>query len=111
MDKVGKLFLTKQSAQGPDAVQVGQVQGNLTIVQHATINQLIEPEVSKELKAEQSSVLRMLDRTRNRQAILDFMDRQFGTRKVIELQPSQLFRLRRYLETVHARNSARSNTA
>ena len=49
---------------------------------------------------EQSAVLRRLDLLRDRVRVLDFMDRQFGTRMVIQLTPEQLYRLNRYLDVV-----------
>ena len=41
-----------------------------------------------------------MERVPDRIAILDFMEREFRTRMVIELTPAQTFRLRRYVEVV-----------
>lgn len=45
-------------------------------------------------------VLALLDQVPDRIAVLDFMDREFGTRMVIELLPAQVFRVRRYAEVI-----------
>ncbi|GAB6454944.1 hypothetical protein bcgnr5379_63350 [Bacillus cereus] len=37
---------------------------------------------------------------RDRIAVLNFMEDQFGTRMVIHLKPEQLYRLNRYLDVV-----------
>lgn len=46
--------------------------------------------------------LALLDRVPDRIAVLDFMEREFGTRMVIELDTRQLYRLRRYVEVILA---------
>lgn len=40
---------------------------------------------------------------KNRIPVLDFMGREFGTRMVIELTPVQLYRVKRYVETIRER--------
>ena len=35
--------------------------------------------------------------------VLDFMRREFHTAMVIELQPAQVYRVRRYVETINSR--------
>lgn len=92
---------------------------------HITIIQTHSSE-SKETKAteerpsptsaEQSSVLRRLNQLRDRVAVLDFMEREFGTRMVIHLNSEQLYRLNRYLDVVlrdprKAKNTYRKNQA
>lgn len=37
--------------------------------------------------------------------VLDFMRREFGTALVIELQPDQVYRVRRYVEVIHQQAS------
>lgn len=44
--------------------------------------------------------LTLLDQVPDRIAVLDFMEREFGTRMVIELDTRQLYRLRRYVEVI-----------
>lgn len=50
--------------------------------------------------AEQSSTLRRMGQLRNRITVLNFMEREFGTRMVIHLRPEQLKRLNLYLDAV-----------
>ena len=40
--------------------------------------------------------------------VLDFMRREFGTAMVMELQPAQVYRVRRYVETVNSRRRERA---
>lgn len=63
--------------------------------------------VNKPTSHEQSAVLRRMDQLRDRVQVLDFMEREFGTRMVIHLKAEQLFRLNRYLDVVlrDARNA------
>ena len=49
---------------------------------------------------EQSSTLRRMGQVRNRITVLNFMEREFGTRMVIHLKPEQLKRLNLYLDAV-----------
>ena len=50
---------------------------------------------------EQSATLRRLEQVPSKRiAILNFMEREFGTRMVINLKPEQLYRLNRYLDAV-----------
>lgn len=53
-------------------------------------------------KIDQSQVLALMDHLPDRIAVLDFMDREFCTRMVVELDPIQLYRLRRYVEVILA---------
>lgn len=50
--------------------------------------------------AEQSATLRRMGQLRNRITVLNFMEREFGTRMVIHLRPEQLKRLNLYLDAV-----------
>lgn len=51
-------------------------------------------------KTNQSQVLALMDCLPDRIAVLDFMDREFGTRMVVDLDSRELFRLRRYVEVI-----------
>ena len=53
-------------------------------------------------KTDQSQVLALMDQLPDRFAVLDFMGREFDTRMVVELDPKQLYRLRRYVEVILA---------
>lgn len=52
---------------------------------------------------EQRKVLQLMRYVPNQSVVLDFMQREFGTRTVIELAPLQLYRVRRYVETISRR--------
>lgn len=80
------LLTPSQKNKGGGAVQVGQLIGNAT--------------------AAQREVLDLITRVPDRISVLKFMEREFGTGMVIELQPAQLYRLRRYLEVVIAKTGA-----
>lgn len=95
---LGRL-LPKQEVTGKSNVQVGQVGGNVTVINHHHhAPRRATPRASEEQKA----VLRLMDELPDRFVALDFMEREFNTRMVIELKPAQLYRLRRYVETIHS---------
>lgn len=54
----------------------------------------------KPTSSEQSAVLRRMDQLRSRITVLNFMEREFGTRMVIHLRPDQLNRVHLYLDAV-----------
>ncbi|WP_368921826.1 hypothetical protein [Comamonas aquatica] len=56
--------------------------------------------VNQPTSLEQSATLRRMGKLRDRVQVLDFMEREFGTRMVIHLKTEQLFRLNRYLDVV-----------
>lgn len=90
-------LLPKQEVTGNANVQVGKVSGNITVVtnhHHAVVT------ATPKASAQHKEVLRLMERVPDRIAILDFMEREFRTRMVIELSPKQTFRLRRYVEVV-----------
>lgn len=101
-------LLPKQKIQGDGAVQVGKVGGNFTVV---NVTQYQAPAPSEHFhqrngsiaNPEQREVLRMISRLHNKDSIFLFMTRQFGTHMVIDLQPSQLLRVRRYVESINRR--------
>lgn len=107
----------QQKAQGDNAVQIGKVQGevhvnhgdhfhrhnhhsHITVIQASMQAPANEPQVRKPTPSEHSAVLRRMEQLRDRVAVLDFMEREFGTRMVIHLKAEQLFRLNRYLDVV-----------
>ena len=59
-------------------------------------------QANKPQSQQHSAALSRLDQLqyRSRITVLDFMDREFGTRMVIELQIEQLYRLNKYLDVV-----------
>lgn len=88
-------------------VQVGKVDGNGTVINHHHAPRRKAPRASEEHK----NVLRLMDEVPDRIAVLDFMEREFATRMVIELKPAQLYRLRRYVELVVAKVQPQTQTA
>ena len=109
-------LLPKQKVQGDGAIQVGKVQGGMQVVhQH-----YYPPPPSTQASAcavkagaptaahrEVLALMKPLDKAA-RIRVLDFMRREFGTAMVIELAPEQVYRARRYVETI---NSRRRDTA
>lgn len=93
---LGRL-LPKQEVTGKSNVQVGQVGGNVTVVNH---HHHAPRRTSQRASDEHKNVLRLMDEVPDRFAVLDFMQREFATKMVIELKPAQLYRLRRYVEVV-----------
>lgn len=49
---------------------------------------------------EQRTVLQLMKRTGCEGVVLNWMEREMHTRRVVELQPRQLYRLKRYCETI-----------
>ena len=91
-------FLPAQKASGSASVQVGKLEGNITVVhltQHVT-----SPGPRRPVTASQRQVLALMRTVQNEEVILDFMQREFGSRRVIDLSEKQLYRVRRYVETV-----------
>lgn len=104
-------LLPKQKVQGDGAIQVGKVEGGMQVVhQHfysAAPNGLgasrTDDEKAPPATPEQREVLAMmkvLDKP-TRYKVLKFMRDNFGTAMVIELSPSQVYRVRRYVETIN----------
>lgn len=117
-------LLPKQQNSGDGAVQVGRAGGNVKVVhitQHFYTSlarsgserqadpqpiQVSRPDRRKgprgSLSEQQHRILSLLDLVPDRIAVLEFMEREFGTRMVIELDQRQLYRLRRYVEVILA---------
>lgn len=111
--------VTVMSGVGHGNVQVGSAGGNV-VSQHITIIQApsmapaahcadrtgLRPNTppagpaTQPTSIEQSATLRRMGKLRDRVQVLDFMEREFGTRMVIHLKTEQLFRLNRYLDVV-----------
>ncbi len=98
-----RLVLPRQQNKGDGAVQAGRVGGNLTVINHHHGSRNRTTKVVNNhgrSTQEHRAVLQLMDGLRDRIAVLDFMEREFGTRMVIELEPKKLFRLKRYVETI-----------
>lgn len=100
-----KFVLPTQQNTASGVVQAGKVDGNITVINHhhhAPPSVPPSPPQRKTVRAnaEQKAILRLMDEVPDRIAVLDFMEREFDTRMVIELGQPQLYRLRRYIEVV-----------
>lgn len=105
---------------GEGAIHIGQLAGpvtNVHLTQHIYARSLPAPLAATPqpctppppppppaqrpaVTPEQRDVLFLMQKLPDRIAVLDFMQREFDTRMVIELQPVQVYRLRRYVEVV-----------
>ncbi len=90
---------------GTGAVHMGHVQHVTQVHQHFYAAVQPYPGVSPagaRPAATAAQVLALMDRLPEpvRFKVLDFMRREFGTSMVIELQPHQLYRVRRYVEAI-----------
>jgi hypothetical protein len=86
-------------------VQVGRAEGNVTVIhnhvtQHVTHGRMSSPRKGRKATKEQRHVLRLLREVQREDGVLDFMQREFGTRRVIDLAPPELYRVQRYIEVV-----------
>jgi hypothetical protein len=99
-------LLPRQTVRGHSASQIGKVGGNVTIVhltQHlpGSAAQTVQPTRPAGIaNDEQRHVLQLIRQLANSNSVLDFMQREFGTRVVVNLQPAQLYRVRRYVEVI-----------
>lgn len=87
----------EQKAVGKDAIQVGHVEGNLTIVQ---VTQKMRRPRRVPASDKQREALRLLDQLPRRDGVHAFMRREFGTSLVLDLDARQVYRLLRYLSVV-----------
>jgi len=109
-------------SEGDNATHVGKVNGDFAsqqVTMHVTQNfyppqteapetnlsgtggiPVPQPRSRQPTPAEQSAVLRRLDQLINRVPILEFMERDFQTRMVIDLEVAELKRVHLYLDAV-----------
>lgn len=117
-----RQWLPQQKNTGSGAIQVGKAGGDVTVVNitHHAVTHMphihaghaahaghrlspvsVPPPTSPKRQANpaQREVLHLMKQLDDREGlILDFMHREFGTRRVIELNDAQLYRVRRYVE-------------
>ncbi len=103
---IGRLIPT-QTSSGDGGVQIGKMDGDVTnvhLTQHiyATPTPPPSPPPSKRVRAtsEQGQVLALLRQVPDEVVVLDFVEREFGTRYVKHLTPQQCYRVRRYVEVI-----------
>jgi hypothetical protein len=108
-----RQLLPKQKNSGSGVVQVGKA-GDVTVVNitnhtmhmphiHANAGHRLSPvpvsTPKRQATTAQREVLDMMKLLDEREGlVLDFMQREFGTRRVIDLTDAQLYRVRRYVE-------------
>lgn len=99
-------LLPSQQNTASGVVQAGKVDGNITVINHHHHTAPVQPQrKTPRATTEQKAILRLMDEVPDRIAVLDFMEREFSTRMVIDLNPAQQFRLRRYVEVVISKTS------
>lgn len=104
---------------GDGAIQVSKVEGGVQVVHQHFYPPPHEPQPHDQrpravsaaaATAQHKQVLALmkpLDKAA-RITVLDFMRREFNTAMVIELEPEQLYRVRRYVETINNRSRVQS---
>jgi len=116
--KMISRMMPTQNSSGDGAIQIGKMGGGVTQVQvtqhiyvprpapqtNAPPFRVSHPDrrsaPRSAIKESQRQVLALLDQVPDRITVLDFMDREFGTRMVIDLTATQLYRVRRYVEVI-----------
>lgn len=89
LEKIKTLFQIEQKNQGTQGVQIGHVAGNVTITHNA-----------RDPAEQEREDVRVLVKKVPWPPVCAFMDKAFGTRMVGALDKHQLYRLRRYVETM-----------
>lgn len=119
-------LMPRQENKGSGTVQMGNVQGTVQNVTHVThqhfygspgtapVHRPPEPDAiaiseakAKDAQREVLALMQRLDRP-IRIKVLEFMRREFNTAMVIELKPEQVYRVRRYVETVRKNERERA---
>lgn len=95
----------KQHNKGEGTVQAGRIDGNVTVINNH--HRHLPARAPVAFSPDHAAVLDLMKKLENRIAVLEFMQREFGTKMVKELQPNELYRLRRYVEVVIEKNSTR----
>lgn len=89
LEKIKALFQIEQKNQGPQGIQIGHVAGNVTIL-------TATPDPAEQERED----VRLLVKQVPWPPVCAFMDKAFNTRMVNALDKHQLYRLRRYVETM-----------
>jgi len=115
LDWMRKL-LPKQEVKGDFGVQIGKA-GPVTVVHNtyhvnttvaSSTDQsrvVVEQRPRQAANDDQRQVLRLMRKLPSDEKVLEFMRREFNTTRVIDLEGHQLYRVRRYVETVKSRSS------
>lgn len=104
------MLMPRQSNKGGGSVQVGRLNGNVTVINHHHARSPARGNrasaAGRRATPAQREVLELLNRVPDRIAVLNFMEREFGTRLVIDLEADQLFRVKRYVQAVLSKSEA-----
>jgi alpha-D-ribose 1-methylphosphonate 5-phosphate C-P lyase len=98
LKKIKSLLPIEQKNHGAHGVQIGHVTGNVTILTN----------VSDDSSKEREEV-RLLVKQVPWPPVCAFMEKTFNTRMVDALDKHQLYRLRRYVETMIKSGNTRAN--
>ncbi len=109
-----RRLLPQQKNTGSGAVQIGKAGGDVTVVnithhQHIAPSHILVNGLSpvaktttphkRQANESQREVLYLMAQLAEREGlVLEFMQREFGTRRVIDLNDAQLYSVRRYVE-------------
>jgi len=110
-----RKLLPKQEVKGDFGVQIGKA-GPVTVVHNTYhVNTTVarptdqarvvaDQRPRQAANDDQRQVLRLMRKLPSDEKVLEFMQREFNTTRVIELEGHQLYRVRRYVETVKSRS-------
>ena len=111
-------LLPSQTSSGNGGIQIGQVNGNVTHVTnhvqappvhvtqvfYSAQVQTQQPAANGVATEEQRELLALIRRAPNNgETVFRFMEREFNTRMVIDLRPSELRRVQSYVATINKR--------
>lgn len=97
LEKIKSLLKITQKNTGQQGIQIGHVAGNVTVLNGAT----------REAPTEDVSAVKLLVRKVPWKPVCAFMDKTFSTRQIEALDKHQLYRLKRYVETMIERGNVR----
>lgn len=100
LEKIKSLLNITQKNSGQHGVQIGHVAGNVTVLNSA-----------REAAQEDVVTVKSLVRKVPWKPVCAFMDKTFSTRQIEALDKHQLYRLRRYVETMIERGNVRRQSA
>lgn len=92
---------------GKGNVQIGQAGGPVVVNQvtlHIQNRPVVQAEKKQRLTVDRRELLRLMRRTGKEQTVVKWMETTFGTSRVLELTDGEVFRARRYCETIIERS-------
>ena len=95
-------LLPSNHSSGDGAVHISRLHGNVTTITN-NIQQVVD---TSGLRDEQLELLRSIRKLPGRgESVLNFMDRKYGTRMVVDLRPSELRVVQQYVAGAYRRLS------